>query len=577
MAIGFFAYALATYKGIPVTLIVLAVLVLVYGIVMNRSVFGRHIYAIGGNLHAAELSGIKTRNVNFWLFVNMGFLAALAGLIFTARLNLAGPKAGDGFELEAISAAFIGGAAVQGGVGTIGGAIIGGLIIGVLNNGMSIMGIGIEWQQAVKGLVLLLRRRLRRLQQAPLRRPLIPEQFSPSPGEIHVVLGVDSPGLDAVLARVAGDVAFAHVRRLSGLTATLDLADNVFLGIEPRRRLFGLPGIVDRASMRTRTTALLRRVDVYTPLPTPAKDLDDASRVLVEVARALAHGATTIALTEPTAGLTDAAAGRVVQVLRRLANDGVAVVIASQRPRLALEIADVVSVLSEGSVTTVLRPGDSRVDARGRLLRAMAGETMAGERWRRDDGGETKAGETMAGEAMAGETKAGEAMAGEAPVGATGPASRDRATESPSAPLVEIVNWSTLDEFDRTTPVVIDASVSAAAGEIVGLAGLEGSGRNELLLSVFGRTAGSEPAGVVLLEGLPVDTSTTLSAIRAGIFAIVTVQPKYRVRIVGGISAPATPSMLPALVNTGLVSRDDEPHPSSPGARALERRAHAGT
>jgi putative multiple sugar transport system permease protein len=154
--IGFFVYSLASYKGIPITLIILAVLVLVYGVVMNRTVFGRHIYAIGGNRHAAELSGIKTRRVDFWLFVNMGTLAALAGLIFTARLNLAGPKAGDGFELEAISAAFIGGAAVQGGVGTIGGAIIGGLIIGVLNNGMSILGIGIEWQQAVKGLVLLL-------------------------------------------------------------------------------------------------------------------------------------------------------------------------------------------------------------------------------------------------------------------------------------------------------------------------------------------------------------------------------------------------------------------------------------
>jgi putative multiple sugar transport system permease protein len=156
VAIGFLTFALASYKGIPVTLIILAVLVLVYGIVMNRTVFGRHIYAIGGNRHAAELSGVKTRRVDFWLFVNMGFLAALAGLMFTARLNLAGPKAGTGFELEAISAAFIGGAAVQGGVGTIGGAIIGGLIIGVLNNGMSIMGIGIEWQQAVKGLVLLL-------------------------------------------------------------------------------------------------------------------------------------------------------------------------------------------------------------------------------------------------------------------------------------------------------------------------------------------------------------------------------------------------------------------------------------
>lgn len=156
LVIGWFTWALASYKGIPVTLIILAALVMVYGIVMNRTVFGRHIYAIGGNRHAAELSGIKTRRVDFWLFVNMGVLAAVAGLIFTARLNLAGPKAGDGFELEAISAAFIGGAAVQGGVGTIGGAIIGGLIIGVLNNGMSIMGIGIEWQQAVKGLVLLL-------------------------------------------------------------------------------------------------------------------------------------------------------------------------------------------------------------------------------------------------------------------------------------------------------------------------------------------------------------------------------------------------------------------------------------
>lgn len=154
--LGAFTYALAVFRGVPITLLILAALVIIYGILQNRSVFGRHVYAIGGNRHAAELSGIRTRRVDFWLFVNMGALAALAGLIFTARLNLAGPKAGEGFELEAISAAFIGGAAVQGGVGTIFGAIIGGLIIGVLNNGMSIMGIGIEWQQAVKGLVLLL-------------------------------------------------------------------------------------------------------------------------------------------------------------------------------------------------------------------------------------------------------------------------------------------------------------------------------------------------------------------------------------------------------------------------------------
>ncbi|PPF63069.1 hypothetical protein C5E11_08330 [Clavibacter michiganensis] len=359
---------------------------------------------------------------------------------------------------------------------------------------------------------------------------------------------MDSPGLDAVLTRVAGAVAFAHVRRVSSLTATLDLADNVFLGIEPKRRFFGLPGIVDRAAMRTQATALLRKVDVYSPLPTLASRLDDASRVLVEAARALAHGATVLAFTEPTAGLTDAGAERVMQVLRRLANDGIAVVVASQRPSFALEIGDTVSVLSAGAVSVVLRPGDSRPDARGRLLEAMAG-----------GGGADAAGVDAAGADAAGVDAAD----------ATGPAVRDPAAESPSGAVIEIIDWSTNDEFDRETPVVVGASLSAAAGEIVGLAGLEGSGRNDLLLSVFGRTAGTIPSGTVFIDGLPVDTSTTMAAIEHGIFAIVTVQPKYRVRIVGGISAPATPSMLPALVKAGVVTRDDETR-STPGSRALD-------
>ena len=146
---------LASYNGTPVVLIILGVLVVVYTAVMGRTVFGRHIYAIGGNLAAATLSGVKTKRVTFLIFVNMGVLAALAGMVFTAGLNLASPSAGNGFELDAISAVFIGGAAVTGGIGTIPGAIIGGLIIGVLNNGMSILGIGIEYQQLVKGLVLL--------------------------------------------------------------------------------------------------------------------------------------------------------------------------------------------------------------------------------------------------------------------------------------------------------------------------------------------------------------------------------------------------------------------------------------
>ncbi|MEO6532588.1 MAG: multiple monosaccharide ABC transporter permease [Pseudolysinimonas sp.] len=149
------AFLLASYNGTPIVLVILGVLVVGYTIVMQRSVFGRHIYAIGGNLNAAALSGIKTKRVTFLLFINMGVIAAVAGIVFTAGLNLAGPQAGTGFELDAISAVFIGGAAVTGGIGTIPGAIIGGLIIGVLNNGMSILGVDSDFQLLIKGLVLL--------------------------------------------------------------------------------------------------------------------------------------------------------------------------------------------------------------------------------------------------------------------------------------------------------------------------------------------------------------------------------------------------------------------------------------
>jgi putative multiple sugar transport system permease protein len=148
-------FLLARYRGTPIVLVVLAVLVVGYSALMSNTIFGRHIYAMGGNLHAAQLSGVDTRRVTFRIFVNMGVLSALAGLIFTGRLNSAQPAGGTGFELDAIAAAFIGGAAVTGGIGTVAGAMVGGLIMGVLNNGMSIMGLGTDYQQLIKGLVLL--------------------------------------------------------------------------------------------------------------------------------------------------------------------------------------------------------------------------------------------------------------------------------------------------------------------------------------------------------------------------------------------------------------------------------------
>jgi len=151
-----FAYQLARSRGLPIVLIILGVLIMVYTIVTTKTVFGRHVYAIGGNLSAAQLSGVKVQKVNFWIFVNMGFLAAVAGAVYSSRSNSAQPGAGNMFELDAIAACFIGGASTTGGVGRVTGAVVGGLIMGVMSNGMQLMGIDQSVQQMVKGLVLLL-------------------------------------------------------------------------------------------------------------------------------------------------------------------------------------------------------------------------------------------------------------------------------------------------------------------------------------------------------------------------------------------------------------------------------------
>ena len=151
----FFSHMLASYKGLPNVLVVMALLIVAFDFLTARTTLGRRIYALGGNEKAARLSGIKTERLTFITFVTMGVLAALAGLVFAARLNTATPKAGLGFELDVIAACFIGGASASGGVGKVMGAVIGAFIMGVMNNGMSIMGIGIDYQQVIKGLVLL--------------------------------------------------------------------------------------------------------------------------------------------------------------------------------------------------------------------------------------------------------------------------------------------------------------------------------------------------------------------------------------------------------------------------------------
>lgn len=149
------AWLMGQHKGIPVVLIILAVIVLVYGYYTQNTVPGRHLYAMGGNEKAARLSGINTNKTLFLAYTNMAFLSAVAALVCVARFNSAAPSAGTNYELDAIGACYIGGASAYGGTGTVSGAVIGAIFMGVLNNGMSILGIDANWQKAVKGLVLL--------------------------------------------------------------------------------------------------------------------------------------------------------------------------------------------------------------------------------------------------------------------------------------------------------------------------------------------------------------------------------------------------------------------------------------
>jgi putative multiple sugar transport system permease protein len=156
LAINLFALALAAHKGLPIILVILGVLIFIYHFFTTKTVPGRYIYALGGNEKAAVLSGIDTKKVLFFVYLNMSVLSAIAGIAFAARTNSAFPLMGNGFEMDAIAACFIGGASSTGGIGTVIGAIIGALVMGVLNNGMSIMGIGSDWQMTIKGFVLLM-------------------------------------------------------------------------------------------------------------------------------------------------------------------------------------------------------------------------------------------------------------------------------------------------------------------------------------------------------------------------------------------------------------------------------------
>lgn len=155
LVICFFALKLSQYKGLPTSMIWVALVVLIYTYITSKTTIGRHFYAVGGNETAAKLSGINTKFVYFFAYTNMGFLAAVAGLLTIARFTSAQPTYGQNYEMDAIGSCFIGGASAYGGIGTVPGVIVGATLMGVINIGMSIMGVDQNYQKVVKGLVLL--------------------------------------------------------------------------------------------------------------------------------------------------------------------------------------------------------------------------------------------------------------------------------------------------------------------------------------------------------------------------------------------------------------------------------------
>jgi putative multiple sugar transport system permease protein len=154
LLIGGLAWILSGYQGLSWTLVVVLIVILVYDFVTRRTVLGRHIYAVGGNPEAAELSGISVKRITQVVFASMGMLAALSGMLYAARLRSATTTAGNLFELDAIAAAFVGGVSAAGGVGTVLGSIIGALVMTSLTNGMNLMGLDISLQYIVRALVL---------------------------------------------------------------------------------------------------------------------------------------------------------------------------------------------------------------------------------------------------------------------------------------------------------------------------------------------------------------------------------------------------------------------------------------
>ncbi len=348
-------------------------------------------------------------------------------------------------------------------------------------------------------------------------------------GTILALCGENGAGFGAMLhdvtarilhhrpARDAGPT-LALVTRSRSITTGMDVTENVFLGGLRQRRIGPVPIGFDWAGMRAETARLLSWLGGPVSPTAPAGALGELDRILVELARARRRAASAVVLHEPTALLNAAESARLIAALGVLRDDGIAVLVLTQKPRQALGYADAVLVARDGVVVAQHPRAEWEAAGVERVRESILHELV------------------------------------DRPRPALPAATREPA--SPGPELLRISGWSTYDVLDPTRPVVQDADLTVGAGEIVGLAGVGDSGAELLLLSVYGGQAGTDSSGSVFVRGERADTSTVESSIAAGLFFVGTESPRYRMRIVGGLVVPVPAGRVRGLASMGMVERD---------------------
>jgi ABC-type sugar transport system ATPase subunit/branched-subunit amino acid ABC-type transport system permease component len=522
----------ADVLGVPVSFLIFAVLLILGIFVLRRTRFGLHLYAVGGSELAARLTRIRVARIQLTTYVIAGFCSALAGVILASRLQTGAPEAGLGQEFDVIAAVIIGGASLFGGRGTLTGTLLGAAFITVLAKGQTLLGVPSNYQSFTRGIVILIAvaldvlsqrgihagRPLHRPRAGPNRRvemrmeeipraqpgqqPGIPVvrsvqlsksfvelravdavDFDVHAGEVHAIVGENGAGKSTLIKMLSGVIApdsgeilidgkaatlhdvvaaqdhgIAVIYQERAVVPELTVAQNIMLGHEPTR---GLPGLIDQGALRAKAERIWGLLDSPAPLDAPVRELGPSVQQVVDIARALAFEARVVIMDEPTAALTQQETQRLFEIVRGLRSRGTAVIYISHDLEEIFEVADRVTVLRDGRlvrtlpVTEVTRPA---------LVRMMIGRDID-ERARPEGGGDGR----------------------------------------------EVLSIDGL----RRGSVLDGISFSVRAGEIVGIAGLVGSGRTELLRAIFG--ADRIDGGEMRLDGRAYAPQSPVDAVRSGV------------------------------------------------------------